>query len=322
MTSGLIIGKFLPPHAGHEYLVHFAQQQVDRLNLVLFSKTPEPIPGHLRAAWLRELFPAAAVHHLALNHPVNYADPAAWDFWVSALRSVLPGAPDLVFSSEAYGDELARRLGARHVTVDAARTAVPISAAAIRARPMTHWRYLPPPVRPYFVRRVCLLGAESTGKTTLAAALADHYHTVWVPEYAREYLAAHDNTVTPRAMLEIAHGQVASEQRLGREANRLLIGDTSLLTTLVWHEHYYGHCPDEIRRLADDTLAHHYFLCGLDVPWVADGLRDRPNQRAWFHQRYCDELTARGLPYTVLAGPPAARLARAIESIASLLADR
>jgi NadR type nicotinamide-nucleotide adenylyltransferase len=173
VTSGLIIGKFMPPHAGHQYLIDYAGRRVTHLHLVLFTKTAEPIPGHLRAAWLRELYPSAHVHHLHLDHAVDYGDPAAWDFWVQAIRSVVPAGPDLVFSSEAYGSELARRLGAQHESVDPARAHVPISATQIRQQPLAHWDSLPAPVRPYFVCRVCVLGAESTGKTTLAAALAD-----------------------------------------------------------------------------------------------------------------------------------------------------
>ena len=320
MTTGLIIGKFMPPHAGHQYLIDGAREQVSRLHLGLFSKSAEPIPGDLRAAWLRELYPNVQLHHIQLEHAVDYADEAAWDFWVQTIRSVLPAAPDLVFTSEPYGDELAHRLGARHVLVDASRSRVPVSASQIRANPLAHWEHLPPPVRPYYVRRVCLLGAESTGKTTLAAALAQHFGTVWVPEYAREYLSANGNVVTLADMPNIARGQAESEERLARQANRVLFLDTNLLTTYIWHEHYFGEVPDEIRDLAAARIAHLYFVTGLDVPWVADGLRDSPGQREHFHQRFCDELTARGLAYTVLSGSHEARLAQAAGEVEALLA--
>src|SRR5260370_3607208 len=100
MSAGLIIGKFMPPHAGHLYLFATALAQVDELHVILFSKLSEPIPGALRLAWLRELLPHAAVRHVAREHPVNYQNPLAWDFWVGAIRDVLPRAPDVVFSSE------------------------------------------------------------------------------------------------------------------------------------------------------------------------------------------------------------------------------
>ena len=322
MTSGLIIGKFMPLHAGHQYLIARARQQVTSLDLVLFTKTSEPIPGHLRAAWLRELYPDLAVHHLHVDHQVDYESAEAWSFWVHAIRSVMPSGPDLVFSSEPYGDELARRLGARHVQVDADRARVPVSASQIRANPLANWGYLPLPVRPYYVRRVCLLGAESTGKTTLAAALAEHFNTVWVPEYAREYLTANGNVVAPADMSRIARGQADSEERLARQANRVLICDTNCLTTQLWHEHYFGQVPAEIAELADSRTAHLYCVTGLDGPWVADDLRDSPGQRGHFHQRFCDELTARSLPFIVLNGPHEQRLRQAVAAVEGLLAQK
>src|SRR5206468_11869734 len=138
----------MPPHAGHLHLFALAQKNVSRLHIVLFSKSNEPIPGGLREAWLRELAPHAFIHHVTLEHVVDFSDPAAWGFWVSAIRQALPCAPGIVFSSEAYGDELARRLGAHHWPVDYDRTQIPISATQIRARPMDHWDYIPPLVRP------------------------------------------------------------------------------------------------------------------------------------------------------------------------------
>src|SRR5206468_3288238 len=153
MSTGLVIGKFMPPHAGHQYLFTAAQAQVQALHIVLFSKAHEPIPGALRLAWLRELAPTASVWHVTREHPIDFNDAPAWDFWVGAIREVLPCRPEVVFSSEDYGDELARRLDARHIAVDPARAHVPISATLIRARPLAHWRYVSAPVRRYYLAR-------------------------------------------------------------------------------------------------------------------------------------------------------------------------
>ncbi len=320
MTTGLIIGKFLPPHAGHQALIDFASTQVDHLTLVLFSKSAEPISGSLRAGWLRELYPALELHHIDRDAPVDFASPAAWDFWVAALRAAHPAPVDLVFSSEPYGPELARRLSARHVAFDPDRRAVPITATQIRQDPFTHWRFLAPPVRPYFVRRVAIVGAESTGKTTLAQALAAHFATVWVPEFARAYLLARGAVATEPDMLTIAQGQAEAEDHLARQANRLLICDTNVLTTQLWYEHYFGAPPATLSRLATERTAHLYLLCAPDVPWVPDALRDSPAERGWFHQRFQQALDAQNLPTVTLSGPFAGRLAPAVAAVAALLA--
>jgi NadR type nicotinamide-nucleotide adenylyltransferase len=318
-TIGLVIGKFMPPHAGHLRLCAVAAAQADELHVVLFSKQNEPIPGALRLEWLRELLPNVHLTHVTAEHTVDFDDAGAWDFWVNAMRAVLPRHPEVVFSSEAYGAELARRLGARHVTVDAARSQVPISATQIRAQPLANWRFIPAPVRPYFARRVALVGAECTGKTTLAGALADVFQTAWVPEYAREYLLAREQPCAPADLELIAERQAALEDKLARQANRVLICDTNLLTTQLWHEFYFGDCPAALRDLARQRTADLSLLCDAGVPWVADSVRDAPTHRAWFQQRFEAELTAQGRPFAVLSGSAEQRLETAISLVKDLL---
>src|SRR5204863_7277646 len=122
--------------------------------------------------------------------------------------------------------------------VDPGSTHIPVSAAQIRGQPMDHWQSIPPPVRPYFVRRLAIVGAESTGKTTLAQALAAQFSTVCVPEFARDYLSARGGQCRPADMPVIAAGQARLEDEYARHANRLLVCDTDLLTTQLWQEHY------------------------------------------------------------------------------------
>lgn len=318
-ATGLIIGKFMPVHAGHMALIAAAQAQVDRLTLILFSKPSEPIPGAVRLGWLRALYPTLTIHHIDQDGLVDFDDAAAWAFWVGAIRAAHPEPVAVVFSSEAYGPELARRLGARHVVFDPERAQVPISATQIRADPLAHWQHLPAPVRPYYVRRVALVGAESTGKTTLAQALAAHFETAWVPEFARDYLLARGGVCLEADMRVIAQGQAEAEDRLAQTANRVLICDTNVLTTQLWYEHLFGAPPAALRQLAAERTAHLYLLCDHDVPWVADGLRDSPTERGWFHARFRQELAALGRPYVTLSGPFAGRLAPAIAAVEELV---
>jgi hypothetical protein len=133
--------------------------------------------------------------------------------------------PEAVFSSEAYGDAYARCLGAAHVSVDPQRRQVPCSATMIRNDPLAHLDCLAPCVREWFVRRVCLVGAESTGKTTLAVALAGHYQTVWMPEYGREFcdVKLANGTLEHWDSVEfeqIAREHARREDLLAREASR------------------------------------------------------------------------------------------------------
>jgi NadR type nicotinamide-nucleotide adenylyltransferase len=160
--TGLLLGKFMPVHAGHQLLIDTAIATVGEraLTVVVGTQPDEPIPGALRWAWVHELYPRVTVVHLNRTMPQEPADhPNFWPLWVAALLDLVPTRPDLVFTSEPYGDELAHRLGARHVSVDPTRSRVPVSGRAIRQQPRAHWSFLPPPVRAYYARRVVLHGA-------------------------------------------------------------------------------------------------------------------------------------------------------------------
>ncbi|MBY0523290.1 MAG: AAA family ATPase [Gemmataceae bacterium] len=318
--TGLILGKFLPPHCGHQYLFDFARAYVPHLTVLVCSLQREPIAGELRHRWVREMCPDAAVLHVTDENPSEpHEHPDFWDVWIATVRQCLPGGPDVVFTSEAYGDELARRLGAQHVVVDRARELVPVSGTQIRDQPLAYWRYLPPCVRPHFVKRVCLFGPESTGKTTLCRRLAEHYDTVWVSEYARGYL---DHKASPCEMTDVAYiarGQAAAEDALARQANRVLFCDTDVLTTMLYSDLYYGSCPDRVRQAAEQRHYDLYLLNDVDVPWVADPQRDMPHRREELRDRWLQALAARGRPHTLVRGSWEERFTIACEAVGRLL---
>lgn len=319
----MILGKFLPPHQGHQYLIDFARERVDHLTVLVCSIEREPIAGHLRFEWMKELYPDLNVVHLTDENPQEpHEHPQFWEIWTRSIRRFIPTGPDLVFTSEEYGDELARRLGARHVLVDLDRSQVPVSGTKVRERPFDNWQYIPECARPYFVKRVAIVGPESTGKTTLAAKLAERFQTVWVPEFAR----AHLEEKYPPASLEIsegdiediARGQAKSEDRLARKANRVLVCDTDLITTMVWSEHFLGYCPDWIRQAADRRNYDLYLLTDIDVPWVAEPQRVGDHLRADFLRRLRRELESRGRDYKLVSGSYKERLQRAAQTIERL----
>jgi NadR type nicotinamide-nucleotide adenylyltransferase len=231
----------------------------------------------------------------------------------------VPTGPDVVFTSEAYGDELARRLGARHVPVDRSRELVPVSGTAIRERPLAHWRYLPPPVRPYFVKRVVLFGPESTGKTTLARELARHYDTQWVSEYARGYLDHKGARFEADDFPLFVRGQHAAEDALARQANRVLFCDTDGLTTVIFHRLFYGSAPEQLVAAADARRYDLYLVLDVDVPWVADPQRDGPGDREALRDLYLGELAARGRPHVLLRGSWPDRFQAACAAVDALL---
>lgn len=316
----MVLGKFLPPHLGHLYLVEVARAQVERLAVVVEQVRGETIPSALRVAWMRELAPTAEIVHLEGDHPQEpHAHPAFWELWRETLTGALPFSPDVVFASESYGPKLAEVLGARFVPVDPAREVVPISGTRVRADPFGCFDYLPPPVRAHYTRRVSVFGPESTGKSTLAAHLARAFDGVLVPEHARTHLEAQGGRLDETDIEPIARGQLAAEDALARRSRGLLVTDTDVLATTVWSEALFGRCPEWIaaeaaRRRYDLTL-----LLDVDVPWVGDPVRYLPDDRRGFFDRCAAALARAGRRVIVCRGDFEARTRTAESAVAELV---
>lgn len=325
--AGVVVGKFLPPHAGHHALIEAAEAACDHVTVVLFGKSDEPIALDLRRDWLAAEHPAVRVVAAIDDHPVDYHDDATWQHWVDATRALLATAggaasPDAVFSSEPYGDELAHRLGAVHVAVDVARATHAVSGTAVREDPFAAWEHLRPRIRAHFVRRVAVIGAESTGKSTLCAALARELDTVWVPEYGRAYSEARGlgGAWRPDEFVHIARVQRLWEDACALAANRVLLCDTDALATTVWQQKYApGTSTAEVAALIRPF--DRYMVTAPDVPWVDDGLRDGEDDRGWMHECFVAALRERGARFEVLRGSWDERHAQARDVIDELLRE-
>ena len=150
--TGLVVGRFCPPHLGHRFMIGWAAQRCDRLVVYVNTRDGEAVPGSLRAEWLTQMTPQATVLEVHHDLDTDFSDEELWEQWITLFRAKWPLAvigpgPDAVFSSDPYIDELARRLGAEAVVVDPDRGAIPISATLIREYPGDYLDYLAPPVR-------------------------------------------------------------------------------------------------------------------------------------------------------------------------------
>ncbi|WP_165225695.1 AAA family ATPase [Aquisphaera insulae] len=325
MTLGFVVGKFYPPHRGHKYLIETARRQVDHLVVMVADHPSQVIPGALRKAWLEEIHPDSDIRLV----PDELGDDTA--LWAEFTLGYLGRAPDVVFTSEDYGWEFARLMGARHVLVDQPRAAVPISGTKVRESPLDHLDWLEPCVRAHFVRRVVLVGAESTGKTTLAQRLARRFGTIWVPEYGREHWEAKiaglsmDDPApswTREEFVQIASTQQAREGELARAADRVLFCDTNAFATGTWFERYQHRRDLEVDAIGARDRVDLYLLTAPDVPFVQDGFRDGERIRGWMHGRFLEQLAAGKTPWRLLEGPYPDRESAAVAAIEELLRER
>ena len=280
---GLVAGRFLPVHRGHQFLIDFAQARCKELVIAVRKQAGDPIEQRHRLAWLRELYPRCKV--------IGDEDY---------------GSIQAVFSSEKSHQDLATRLGARLVLCDPERRMVPITGTRVREQPLLHWRYLPDCVRPYFLKVVRVVGPEGAGKTTLCERLAQRFETSWVPEFAAALAAQNGGELKKSQLAEWALQHLASRAGMARVANRVLFLDTDLLTVALWGERLFGEAPPWIRRRKvhyDETLILEPVLEGLSL--------EQTRERQEMYEKW------RGVAGVRLKGSWQEREQRAIEAICS-----
>ena len=175
--------------------------------------------------------------------------------------------------------------------------------------------------------KIVLFGPESTGKTTISRQLAKYYNSIWVPEYAREYLQDKWNnerkTCEPKDLLPIAIGQIKLENELSKKTDSVLICDTDLLETKVYSEAYYqGSCDPILDKYAKNNIYDLYFLTYIDTPWEADDLRDKPDERERMFKAFESALKNHNKPYVLLKGNEKERLQLAVKHIDELIKNK
>jgi NadR type nicotinamide-nucleotide adenylyltransferase len=170
-------------------------------------------------------------------------------------------------------------------------------------------------------RRIVLTGSESTGKSTLAAALATRLDTIWVPEFARSYALARAARLTGADAEPIARGQLAAERAALAERDGPVIFDTDLVSTALYARHYYGFTLDWLEAEIRGAPSGLYLLCDIDLEWTSDPVRDRGDRRAHMHRLFEAELERRKLSYRVVRGIGPARAAAAYAALGLTLDD-
>lgn len=325
--TGLVVGKFCPLHKGHELVIRTALDVSERV-LVISWANPEPagMNSERRAGWLARLFPEterlvldqAGLDALAPPRelaalPPDGGDPVVDRRLVAWLCDrVFRRRADAVFTSEAYGapfaDELSRCFGkpVASVLVDFARARFPITGTRLRQDVHAGRNHLSPEVYRDFAQRVVLLGAESSGKSTLAEHVARELGTLSVPEYGRELWEQKLGALEFDDLVAIGREQVLREEAALGHANRWLVCDTSPLTTLFYSRALFGRAEPELVALADRRYEH-TALCLPEFPLVQDGTRQDEAFRKRQHDFHLEELARRGVSYTMLSGTVAER---------------
>jgi len=313
----LIATKAWPLHLGHALLIDKALEGAEKVTVLVVWGAGQQPSGEIRAEWVRKAYPQVDVR-LVADIFTDDSTPESSELWADYAKDILSADfVDAVYSSEAYGVNWAKALGVLHIMVDPYRTYVPISGTEIRANPMLHWQYIHPVARPNYLKRILIVGAESTGKTTLCKKLSERFSTRYVPEFGRIYVEQKGSVENANHRIifgEIVNHQSAIAKKIEAEANRVVFHDTDLITTALFYKQWQ---PDDASAMIDTIYEASvrnekydlvFVLDHVGTEWIQDGLRDQDVTRAWFTQQlYEQQRTRRDCPVIFVTGQQDAR---------------
>lgn len=307
MKRGLVLGKFHPLHIGHIELIEFAMAQCDELIVLVCASDKESIPGKNRLNWVKQGFAKTqSVKPILLEYNENELPNTSVSsrevsrIWALKIKKCLPSI-NVVFSSEPYGDFLAEYLMCQHTIYDVNRTKIKISASKIMGDYIKYWDYIAETAKPYFVKKICIYGTESTGKSTLTKKLADYYNTVFVPEMAREIIE-HTESCTKEHLIQIAELHAKSIIDKTKKANKFLFVDTDLTITSSYSKFLFNQeliVEDWVKAANKFDF---YLYLGKDVPFFQDGTRLHKEQRDILDEFHRNELITKDCNYTLIKG--------------------
>ena len=317
---GLTLGKYAPFHLGHKHVIDTALSEMDRVIVMVYEDDITPIPVHVRAGWIRAACPSRVEVIECYGGPqaVGYTPEIMLAHDEYILKIVGNRGVTHFYSSEDYGAHVSAALNAVDRRVDQSRAAFNISATEIRADAYKHRAFIPSHVYRDLIVKVVFLGAESTGKSTLARELAHRHSTGLMPEYGAEYWLKHqqDMRLTPAQLVEIATGHIEREDCKILSSNKFCFIDTNAITTYMYAMDYHGHALPELAALADNCRGRYdiTILCEDDIPYADTWDRRGIKIRTETQKKIADELLARDIPFFRVSGAVEQRVS-AIDSI-------
>lgn len=334
-ARGLVAGKFWPLQRGHVKLIERLTQECERV-FVLVCASPRQVPSGIeRARWIQALFPKAEVvvdGDLCVWHHPDSCEPICSQIYANRVRELGLTPIDVVVSAESYGERFAKFLGAEHIALDRSQDGA-VTSTRIREDLAAGWRDLPAAVRAGLYRRVAVIGAESTGTSTLAADLAETIQAPLVSEFGRTLswkLFAQSHSMEAIEWLESHFWQVVDQQirlehdaiwaNLERPPGELgpwLVCDTDTLATVAWWERYLETSAAALQNLAAARYADFYVLTSPEGVSFddSDPLRDGSAVRLTMHERFLQLVQSSGKPWVLAKGTRSDRLSAVVDEL-------
>jgi HTH-type transcriptional repressor of NAD biosynthesis genes len=295
--NGLCLGKFMPIHAGHINMIREAAKRCETVHVMVCSRLCEPIDGVIRTQWAKDIFKddlnIKVIHCIDENPQYPEDDENFWQIWRDSVYKYVSDL-DAVFASEDYVYKFSECLKVTPIMVDKDREQFPVSGTSIRQNPFDYWKFIPDNVKDYFRLKVCIVGPESTGKSTLVKEFGKRIGAITVHEFGREYCETEKSTdellpedfeiIARRHSINIKTARATSDRKI-------LIVDTDAIITKTFLRLYYDHKgwandPEMVKETLrveaelDQIIRKQikefsfYVLMYPDIMWDDDGQRD------------------------------------------------
>lgn len=305
MIRGLVLGKFDGMHLGHEALIDFAKNKCDVLYVLLcMNDEKEVIPGDVRLKWLLERYrndDKVVIRYTDKKLPyTSVSDREISKVWAEHLKKMFPDV-SVFISSEPYGDYVAEYMNIEHIMFDQKRDNINISGTEIRENPVKYWDYISNAAKPYFVKKICICGTESTGKTTLTEILAKHFNTNYVPEWGRMIVSKSEET-TMDDLLRIGTTHATDIIEKVKNSNKILFSDTDLNTTKMYSKYFFDTIPEYDDWVEEANKFDLYIFLENDAPYIQDGTRLPKEERDELRNYHFNYLNSKGLKIEIVDG--------------------
>lgn len=323
-AKAFVFGKFLPFHAGHRAMIDFALANSAQLVVLVCCEKNEPVPCSKRLSWIKRTYTSnpkievRAVYYCDSELPAtSQTSEAVSELWAQEFLKLVPDC-SLLVTSEPYGELTAAAMQIQHLPFNPERSQVPVSATAICENVFEHWHFVPPAVRPDLAFKVALYGTESTGKSTLAVQLAQHFNGALVAEAGRE-LIPDSRHFTLADLQTVAAEQTARIKQAATGDSPVVICDTTAFITASYARFAFG----EELQLTPDMRDHNQAALNLYLPatatYVQDGTRLPEDQRNQLDRIHRETLANAGLDVVELRGPQHEWLAHACVLVAEAM---
>jgi HTH-type transcriptional repressor of NAD biosynthesis genes len=317
----------MPPHYGHVFMIETALVHSEEVYLLVYTMETEPLDGNQRFTALRHHFhgtPNLIVKWIEKPMPQEPGDhPDFWEIWKDDISAQVGKKIDCVFGSENYVKTLAENFGCKHFIVDIKRKIVPTSGTACRNQTMVEWESIIPEFRGRMVKKICFVGGESTGKSTMARVMAKVFKTDYVEEYGRKYCETKPpSKFETHDFVAIATVQELNAHLMSKSANRLLFCDTDTIITQAFHKLYLGEFSDELDKIIANSEYFHYFLLAPTIPFEQDGTREFEKERKQQFKLIKQLLEKWKRSYTVIEEPDFVRRVDKIKFLTNILVNK